>query len=187
MASKFRSGSLFDKSGFLHSVDNHGRPIDPGVLEVANSIASRLISFAEGILRDPALATSLLEESAASVSRVVRERAQRMQSPITSIKSYLCRSYIRRVNAARRKEPLLSLATHGFPSDNAPYFANLELRVLASELMARCDATTREMLCQKLQGASWKDVGAEYRISAHAAEARFSYQLNKVRRELGLK
>src|SRR5262245_53960384 len=110
MAEKPWFPSRFQPSPLLHSVDRHGRPIHPDVLVIARSIAIRAIPFAEGLIKDAALATSLLEESAASVSRVVRKRAQLNQPPIANLEAYLFRAFIRRVNNARGKEVLLSSA-----------------------------------------------------------------------------
>ena len=178
-----------EASARLHSVDMHGRTIDPQVLDIARAIAVRVIPFAEGLIKDPALATSLLEESAASVSRVVRKRAQFKQPPIANLEAYLFRAFIRRVNTVRRKEILVSAAMTS-PSaspDGTGYSEKLNLKILADEFVTRCDPTTRDMLYRRIQGLSWKEIGKVYGISAHAAEARFSQQLNKVRRRLGLK
>ena len=178
-----------EASPLLHSVDGRGQPIDPEVLNIARLIAVRVIPFAEGLIKDPALATSLLEESAAGVSRVVRKRAQLKKTPITNLEAYLFRAFIRRVNAVRRKEALVStvMALPIASPDGTGYSEKLELKILADEFVTRCNPVTRDMLYRRVQGLSWKEIGKIYGISAHAAEARFSQQLNKVRRRLGLK
>jgi DNA-directed RNA polymerase specialized sigma24 family protein len=181
--------SRSETTPLLHSVDRCGRPIDPEVLNIAQFIAVRAIPFAEGLIKDPALATSLLEESAASVSRVVRKRAQLKKPPIANLEAYLFRAYIRRVNTVRRKEILVSGAMTSLSAspDGTGHSEKLELKILADEFVTRCDPTTRDMFYRRIQGLSWKEIGKIYGISAHAAEARFSQQLNKVRRRLGLK
>jgi DNA-directed RNA polymerase specialized sigma24 family protein len=178
-----------EASPLLHSVDGRGRSIDPEVLNIARLIAVRVIPFAEGLIKDPALATSLLEESAARVSRVVRKRAQLKKPPIANLEAYLFRAFIRRVNTVKRKDVLVSTVVTS-PSgslDGTGYSEKLELKIFADEFVTRCDPVTRDLLYRRVQGLSWKEIGKIYGISAHAAEARFSQQLNKVRRRLGLK
>jgi len=189
MAEKFWFSSRSQPSPLLHSADRSGRLIDPEVLSVALSIASRAIQFAEGLVKDPALATSLLEESAASVSRVVRKRAQLGRPLIANLEAYLFRAFIRRVNTARRKETAVTSAMT-FPNasgDGLGYADKLQLKILVDEFVTRCDTVTRDMFYRRVQGFSWKEIGKAYGISAHAAEARFSQQLQKVRRRLGLR
>ena len=174
----------------LHAVDGSGRAIDPVVLEVAQSIAARAIHYAENLIRDTALAASLLEESAASVSCVVRKRAKSRKPAIANIEAYLFRAFIRRVNVAKQKEPLISASTifaKAASLDGTGYSEKLELKILADEFVTRCDPVTRDMLYRRVRGFSWKEIGEFHGISAHAAEARFSQNLSKVRQRLGLK
>src|SRR5579859_5457882 len=89
-------------SARLHSVDGQGRKIDPEVLDVAQSIAGRAIAYAEQLIGDPALATSLLEESAAVVSRSFGRRTQPNAAPIGNVEGYLFRAFIRRINIVKR-------------------------------------------------------------------------------------
>jgi DNA-directed RNA polymerase specialized sigma24 family protein len=174
----------------LHSVDGRGRKIDPEVLGVAQSIAIRLIAYAERLIGDPALATSLLEESAAIVSRSVRRAAQLNRPPIANLEAYLFRAFIRQVNSAKRKLLLVSRAVTaaqtGSPNGIC-YSEKFELKVLADEFVTRCDPVTRDMFYRRIEGFSWREIGEFYGISAHAAEARFSKNLNKVRKRLSFK
>src|SRR5579859_2124208 len=79
-------------SARLHSVDGQGRKIDPEVLDVAQSIAGRAIAYAEQLIGDPALATSLLEESAAIVSRSLHRGAKHGKPPVANVEGYLFRA-----------------------------------------------------------------------------------------------
>src|SRR5260370_24700837 len=92
----------------LHSVDGRGRKIDPEVLDVAQSIAVRLIPYAERLIGDPSLATSLLEESAAIVSPSVRRSALLNKPPIANLAAYLFPAFISHVNLSTRKPLLVS-------------------------------------------------------------------------------
>lgn len=190
MAENTWSSTRNQASVRLHSMDGYGRLIDPNVLNVAQSIAARAIQYAESIIRDTALAASLLEESAASVSCVVRKRAQLHKPPIANIEAYLFRAFIRRVNVVRQKEPLTSASSmfaKAASLDGTRYSEQLDMKILADEFVTRCDPVTREMFYRRIRGFSWKEIGRFYGISAHAAEARFSQNLKKVCRRLGLK
>lgn len=189
MADKSWFPSRSETTPLMNSVDSRGRPIDPEVLNVARLIAVRLIRFAEELIKDSALAMSLLEEAAASVSRVIRRRANLGKPPIAHLEAYLFRAFIRRVNTARRKQMRLwnAMTSPNSSPNRTGYAEKVELKILADEFITRCDAVTRDMLYRRIQGFSWREIGIIYGISAHAAEARFSQRLKKVRRRLGLK
>src|SRR5262249_9561426 len=124
------------------------------------------------------------------VSCVIRKRAQLQKPAIVNIEAYLFRAFLRRVNIARQKEPLLS-ASPILPTasslDGTGYSEKLELQILSDEFVTHCDPVTRDMLYRRMRGFSWKEIGEFYGISAHAAEARFSQNVNRICRRLGLK
>src|SRR6266702_2627150 len=78
----------------LNSVDRLGRPIDPGVLSVAQDISHQALVYAEKILGDPAVALNLFEEAAAT-------------PPVRDLRAYLFRAYVRRISQERRREVAL--------------------------------------------------------------------------------
>ena len=59
----------------LNTVDRLGREIDPAVLSVAQEIGPSAVRYAENVLGDPALAISLFEKAAATVSQTLRDKA----------------------------------------------------------------------------------------------------------------
>ena len=61
----------------LNSVDLLGRTVDPFVLSVAQEMANRAVAYGERLLGDPALALSLYEEAAATVSKTVAKKKGR--------------------------------------------------------------------------------------------------------------
>jgi len=69
MADRIRQGQFR-----ISPVDRLGRKIDPVVLAAAEEIGRRAVEYGEKLLRDPAFATTLLEESAALVSRAIRAK-----------------------------------------------------------------------------------------------------------------
>lgn len=138
MAEKSWFTSRPQPSPLLHCVDRRGLSIRPDVLRIARSIVARAIPFAEQLINDAELATSLLEESAASVSRVVRMRSEVGKAPIVHLEAYLFRAFIRRVNLARSREVLVATASSGALSrDGAGCSEPLELKVLQDEFITQ--------------------------------------------------
>ena len=81
----------------LNAVDRLGRPIDPTVLSVAQEAAHVAVSYSEKVLADPALATNLLEEAAATVSQMVEAKKAASEPPVKDLRAYLFRVFVRRV------------------------------------------------------------------------------------------
>ena len=173
----------------VNPVDRRGRAISPAVLDAAEEIGRRALRHAERLLIDPAVAASLLEEAAATVSRAMSARSS-VQHPIRDLNSYLFRAFIRRVNK-RLKQELLSaesLRIHARHSPNSiDPRASLEKKILIDEFLMQCDPTTRDMFWRRIVGFSWREIGRSYRISSHAAESRFNQTFQKARRKLGLR
>src|SRR5712691_8561149 len=86
----------------------------------------------------------------------------------------------------RRLRPQFRVLSAGSHNSADPE-AELELKILVDELLTRCDPVTRDMFYRRIQGFSWKEIGTVYGISGHAAEARFSKNLEKIRKRLGFK
>ena len=98
MAGEFRS-----EAGFrISPIDRLGRTIDPAVLDAAEKIGQRAIVFAEKLAVDPAVATNLLEESAAAVSRVLRTKGSQNGAPIYHIARILTAPVTKRRLCAMR-------------------------------------------------------------------------------------
>ncbi|MGH9792739.1 MAG: hypothetical protein ACRD5W_16150, partial [Candidatus Acidiferrales bacterium] len=92
----------------VNAVDRLGRGIDPVVLAAAEEVAPGALQYGERLLRDPALATTLLEESAATVSRAIRLKSDGGATSVRNLQAYVFRAFVRRVNKARRKDLFLS-------------------------------------------------------------------------------
>jgi DNA-directed RNA polymerase specialized sigma24 family protein len=169
----------------ISPIDCHGRVIAPEVMSAANQIGGNALRYAEKVLGDPALALSLFEESAATVSRVLI-RQTNDDCKIRNLQAYLFRAFIRRVNRLRRREFLLigRLSTELRESRRSSSAEKLELELLVSEILTRSDAVMRDMFYRRSEGYSWKEIGRAYGISAHAAESRFSQALRKLRKKI---
>jgi len=167
----------------ISPIDCRGRTIEPEVLSVAQEIASRIFQYAEGMFVDPAVAASLLEEAAVAVSRVLR-RKPGGQTGIRDLHAYLFCAFSRRLNRVKRKEMRL-VTCSADDLENRERFdpsREMEMRILVNELLTRFDGDTRDMFYRRVVGFSWKEIGAAYGISAHAAESRFSHALRRLRK-----
>jgi len=174
----------------INTVDRLGRSIDPIVWDAAEEIAPRAIRYAEKLLGDPALATDLLEESAAAVSRVLASKNGTGSAPVRNLPPYLFRAFIRRVNRARRKQPTFVELTKENPTVHPNWASpskHFEYKVLIDEFLTCCDHVTRDMFYRRVRGFSWNEIGRVYGISSHAAESRFSQALQRVRKKLKLR
>lgn len=179
-----------NRSFRISPVDRLGRRISPSVLDAAEEVGRRAIEHAEKELIDPAVAATLLEEAAATVSRALEAKRHCNQNTVRDLPSYLFRAFIRRVNKTKKRQLVLEDADRVrsagsySPTDQQ---AKLELKILVDELLTRCDPVTRDMFYRRIQGFSWKEIGLSYGISGHAAESRFNQALRKIGERLGLR
>src|SRR5260370_2231716 len=90
-------------------MDQRGRRISLPVLNAAEELSQRAIRHAERLLVDPAVASNLLEEAAATVSRALNAKNTH-ERPIPDLESYLFRSFLRHLNIAKKRESLLAEA-----------------------------------------------------------------------------
>jgi hypothetical protein len=73
---------------WVNSVDHFGRGIDPAVLSVAQEIGPSAVRFAEKLLGDPALAITLFEEAAATVSQTHSGKTARGKPDVKDMRGY---------------------------------------------------------------------------------------------------
>jgi DNA-directed RNA polymerase specialized sigma24 family protein len=173
----------------ISPVDRRGYTIGHPVLVAAEAIGRRAMEHAEQLLFDPAIAATLLEEAAASVSRALLSKRHSHQAGVRDLPSYLFRAFIRRINRAKKRQLIQEAAilAHFAESPNSTDPNDLDLKILVDELLTRCDPVTREMFYRRIRGFSWKEIGFSYGISEHAAESRFSQAIHKLAKKLGLK
>lgn len=169
---------------FLNSVDRFGRQIAPAVLSVSMEIGPRALAYAQHLIGDPALAMNYFEEAAASVSAAIEEKKASGVPAIRNVAGYLFRTFIRMVDEAKRKEKLLEESLKDSSETGIPLTgeAQVETGVLLNEVMDTCDRASREVVVLRLEGFTWKEIGKQFDISSHAAEARFSKALDHARK-----
>jgi DNA-directed RNA polymerase specialized sigma24 family protein len=170
----------------LNSVDHLGRPIDPSVLSVAQEIGPGAVRYAEKVVGDPALAISLFEETAATVSQTRRDKAASGKPDVTDIRGYLFLSYMRRIRRQKRME-LCSLIQTAFPSERQAQYADvqdMERSLFLAEALASCDTVTQNIVLRRLEGYSWKEIGRHCGVSSGAARERFSSTVKRLRKTL---
>ena len=169
----------------LNSVDRLGRPIDPGVLSVAQDISQQALMYAEKILGDPAVIQNLFEEAAAAVSEAMETKKVSGIPPVRDLRAYLFRAFVHRIAQEKRREVALrneiNLKGRNRSTSGTPEFAR---ELLLDEVMAACDKVTQEIALRRLEGFSWDEIGDRYGISAHAARLRFSKALQRARKRL---
>jgi RNA polymerase sigma factor (sigma-70 family) len=172
----------------LNEVDRLGRPIAAAVLSVAQEIGPRVLSYAQNLIGDPAVAITYLEEAAASVSAAIAEKKLTGAPAVRNIGAYLFRTFIHMVDNARRREANLeqSLEEHGTQVPLSER-GNAETMILLNEVMATCDQFSRQVALLRLEGWSWEEIGKHFGISRHAAEARFSKALDHARKMLRIR
>jgi DNA-directed RNA polymerase specialized sigma24 family protein len=173
----------------ISPVDRRGYTIGHPVLVAAEEIGRRAMEHAEQLLFDPAIAATLFEEAAASVSRALLSKRHSHQAGVRDLPSYLFCAFIRRINRAKKRQLIQEAAilAHFAESPNSTDPNDLDLKILVDELLTRCDPVTREMFYRRIRGFSWKEIGFSYGISEHAAESRFSQAIHKLAKKLGLK
>jgi DNA-directed RNA polymerase specialized sigma24 family protein len=88
------------------------------------------------------------------------------------------------VDDAKHKEKILEQSLKESVEARIPLTeeAQVETAVLLNEVMETCDRASREVIVLRLEGFSWKEIGRQFDISSHAAEARFSKALDHARK-----
>jgi DNA-directed RNA polymerase specialized sigma24 family protein len=170
----------------ISPIDSQGRTIDPEVLAVAYQIGERALGFAEKALGDPAVAISVLEETAGAVSRVVNAQRQHRGTGVQNLGGYLFSAFVRRVNRLKRRELRVAESLSNESLTSQEYPDRLEKELLITELLAQCDPVTREMFRRRSHGYDWDSIGKKFGISGHAAESRFSQAMKRLKKRLGL-
>ncbi len=173
----------------LNSVDRFGRQIAPALLAVATEIGPRALAYAQKLIGDPALAINYFEEAAASVSAAIEEKKASGAPVVRNVGAYLFRTFIRMVDDAKHKETVREefLKKSGEARIPLTEEAKVETAVLLNEVMETCDRASRELVILRLEGFSWKEIGKQFDISSHAAEARFSKALDRARNMLTIR
>jgi DNA-directed RNA polymerase specialized sigma24 family protein len=168
----------------LNSVDHLGRTIDPSILSVAQEIGPGAVRYAEKILGDPALAISLFEETAATVSKTRREKAASGKPDVTDIRGYLFLAYMRRVRRQKRMEAVLNDPTSLSLARQAQYadVRDMERNLFLAEALASCDKVTQNIVLRRLEGYSWKEIERRCGVSSGAARERFSSTVQRLRK-----
>ena len=172
----------------LNAVDGRGRTIEPAVLAAAERIYPRVLRHGLKLLGDPALVTDALEEVAAAVSRMFRAKCPVDNATrVHDLHLYIFRGFLRHVNRLKCRE--VEVISLGEVADlsmlpRVDPTRQIETKILLDECLARCDFLAQDMAWRRSIGFSWEEIGEIHGLSAHAAEARFSYSLRKAKERL---
>jgi DNA-directed RNA polymerase specialized sigma24 family protein len=170
----------------LNAVDHFGRPIDPSVLSVAQEVGPGAVRYAEKVLGDPALAISLFEETAATISQTRLEKAASGKPDITDIRGYLFLAYMRRIRRQKRMEVVLNGPESHSLAHQAQYthVQDVERSLFLAEALASCDKVTQNIVLRRLEGYSWKEIERRCGVSSAAARKRFSSTVQRLRKAI---
>ncbi len=179
-----KRGTKRSPSFLLNSVDRLGRQIAPAVFAAAQEIGPTAVRHAERLLGDPALAISLFEETAATVTETLRENAASGKPAVDDLHGYLFLAFMRRVRRGKRTELVFEDADERVWEKRARYTdgSATERSVFMDEVLTTCDTVTKNIILRRLEGFSWKDIGRQCGVSSHAARQRFSATLQRLRK-----
>lgn len=171
---------------FLNDIDCRGRLIAPAVLSAATEIGPGAMQYAEKLLVDPAVAISVFEEAAATVTQILEAKIVAGEPQVENLQAYLFRTFSRLVNA--QTQPALSLEQMceqgGEPAVDGT--ARLHAALLLNRVLEACDPFGRYIAGRRLEGLHWDEIGDELGISGHAARVRFSKALQRARETLNI-
>jgi hypothetical protein len=169
----------------LNSVDRLGRTVEPSVLSVAQDIVSQAVSHGEKLLGDPALALTLFEEAAATVSKTAGEKLASGKPGIRDIRRYLFRVYLRRIGVEKKASLSFDQGTAAQSERHAQQTdqRDIDRHILLTEVLESCDTLTREIIYLRLEGCSWKEIEKRSGIPLNAASLRFSKTLRRLRNQ----
>jgi DNA-directed RNA polymerase specialized sigma24 family protein len=154
------------------------------VLSVAQEIGPGAVRYAEKVVGDPALAISLFEETAATVSQTRRDKAASGKPDVTDIRGYLFLAYMRRIRRQKRMETVLT-DPNSLPFIRQAEYADvqdMERNLFLAEALASCDKVTQNIVLRRLEGYSWKEIERRCGVSSGAARKRFSSTVQRLRK-----
>src|SRR6267143_317365 len=167
----------------VNAVDPLGRPIEPGVLSVAQDIAPQAVSYAQKSLADPCVSVNLLEEAAATVSEAVLAKQLAELPPVRNMRAYLYRAFLRRLSATRQAEIRLEEAFEERLrlNEGMSFQEKLEARLLLKQILCMCDRKTMWIVWERIEGRSWDEIAHDCVMTNRAARLHYSRALREIR------
>lgn len=170
----------------VNAVDRLGRPIELGVLSVAQDIAPQAVPYAQKSLVDPCVAMNLLEEAAATVSEAILAKQLGGLPPIRDLRAYLYRAFLRRVAAERQSEIRLEQAFEERIrlNEGMSFEEKLEVRLLLKQILRMCDRKTMWIVWERIEGHSWEEIAYDWAMTNRAVRLHYSRALREIRKAL---
>jgi DNA-directed RNA polymerase specialized sigma24 family protein len=167
-----------------NSVDCLGRDIEPRVFTIAKEIAPQAVSYGIKLLGDAAVALTLFEEAAASVSQALQNKTS-SEPHIREMRGYLFRAYLRRISDVRKTTPCHTCAMRPYLQQHSRDAEShrADGRVLLREFLDGCDRVTQQIVQRRLEGCSWREIEERYGVSANAARLRLSKAIRHFQRD----
>jgi len=152
----------------------------PALLKLVESLWPFTLQYCRNVLGETSIAAEILEEALERMERSQQRREIREPA------AYLRRTIVRRVRqelAHRCRLQQLGSVAESIPAK--PQMREDD-RVLAGQVLALVRDSMLDMVIRRLAGFSWTEIGAQRHEDPHALESRFSYEMTRIRRLLGI-
>ncbi len=148
--------------------------------ELAESLWPFTLLYCGNVLGDTSVAAEILEQA---IDRMERsQRKHEIHEPVAYLRRTIIRG-VRRELARRCKLQQLGTVAESIP---AKVPVSEDERVLAGQVLALVRDSMLDIVIRRLAGFSWAEIGAQRQEDAHALESRFSYEMRRIRRLLGI-
>jgi len=148
--------------------------------DTAQSLWPFTLQYCRNVLGEISSAAEILEHA---LERMERSQQRRQ---ISEPAAYLRRTIVRAVRrelARRCKLQQLGEIAESIP---AKLRVAEDDRVLAGQVLALVRDSMLDIVIRRLAGFSWIEIGAQRKEDPHALESRFSYEMRRIRRVLGI-
>ena len=148
--------------------------------ELAESLWPFTLQYCGNVLGDTSVAAEILEQA---IDRMERSQQKRqIHEPAAYLRRTIIRAVRRELARRCRLQQLGTVAQH-IP---AKLSVSEDERVLAGQVLALVRDSMLDIVIRRLAGFSWAEIGAQRREDAHSLESRFSYEMRRIRRLLGI-
>lgn len=153
---------------------------DWAISRLAESLWPFTLQYCRNVLGDTSIAVEMLEEA---LERMERSQQRR---EIHEPAAYLRRTIIRRVRQELAHR--CRLQQLGTVAELVPHRPRVreDDRILAGQVLALVLDRMLDIVIRRLAGFSWTEIGAPRHEDPHALESRFSYEMGRIRRLLGI-
>jgi hypothetical protein len=151
------------------------------LVEAARRIWPSVLAYTKRALGDTDMAAELLEQT---VADAVGAGLDPSAPAVRNLPGYLFRSYIRHLRPERlRRKRRISMDCMPEPVQPPE---DIERRILAEEILSMMEVDVLDLFLRRGCGFTWVEIGAQLGKDPHALESRYCYELQRIRRLLGV-